>query len=233
MKEINDISVGLVIGDIALNDYEALKEGALEYISLYDGAIVDAENYQTAKKEVASLRKIKTKLDEKRKEVKARFLEPYNSFEKQVKELIGLFDTPIETLNSQIEAIDNADKEIKRGEIKALYDDLVSLKEYLPLEDIWSDKWLNKTFDMKDIKEAILDKNMAVQSDVKIIKANCSEGALEYYKETKDLAATLENFKENLALPFDFKKYEVCFDVAKEKEFIAFMEKIGAEFKEV
>ena len=235
MKEIENVLVS-VDGNIGFINYQDVKDNALGYISLYDGAVVDEENYQTAKKEVATLRKIKEKLDTKRKEVKAEYLKPFNEFEAQVKELIGLFDTPIETLNSQIKAIDDKDKETKRGEIKKLYDRLVTLEDYMPFDEIFNEKWLNKTFPMSDIAEILRNTQEEIVADVKIIKANCSDNinkAKDYYKATKDLALTLEKYRDAEAMPFAYKTYEVNIDISNEKEFIAFMEKIGADYKEV
>ena len=66
------------------------------------------EGIKESKADKAKLNYLKAALEDKRKEVKKQCLQPYENFEKNIKELVALIDAPIRAIDSQLKEIENA-----------------------------------------------------------------------------------------------------------------------------
>ena len=138
------------------------KEEIMEEISnrmqYYSNIEVTEETMKESKTDLANLRKFRDSFEEKRKELKKKFLKPYEDFEKEYKEIIELIDRPLNLINAQILKLEYDQKETKKKNIKLYYEkeakDFVNL---VPFERVFKDKWLNKTCSTKSIKEEIAE----------------------------------------------------------------------------
>ena len=104
------------VGKINWN-FEELKAAIVEKVQQYTGVIYDDSVIADAKKDVAELRKIKTSIESRRKEAKAKCLEPYEILEGQVKEITKLIDDPIDMIDRQIKDYEKEQKRKRREEI--------------------------------------------------------------------------------------------------------------------
>ena len=77
------------VGKINWN-FEELKTALATEMKKYTGIVFDDDSIADAKKTVAYLRKLKESVEDRRKDVKKKCLEPYNEMEKQAKELTQL-----------------------------------------------------------------------------------------------------------------------------------------------
>ena len=198
MAENNGVIVTQQAGVITCNfvTVKAYLDGVLEE---YRGAVFTEESKTYAKKLVASLRSDKKALLDKLKEVKAEFMEPYNAFEAQVKELAGMYDEPINFINDQVTAFEEKRREEKRALIAEIYEaDMSALgedvREYLPLEKIYDSRWENATCKKKEIEQDIIVKIGSTKQAVECISAMNSDAvpeALKRYKNDFDLAAAM------------------------------------------
>ena len=140
-------------------NFAAIKQWLEDGLQAYKGRVYDDSQIKEAKKDAASLRKLREAIDGKRKEMKNRYLEPYTTFEAQAKELTGMIDEQVADISAQINAYDEARKAEKQEHIKALYaeimDDLAAL---VPYEKIHSPKWLNVTVSIKAIEAEIVER---------------------------------------------------------------------------
>lgn len=82
------------VGKINWN-FEELKTALATEMKKYTGIVFDDDSIADAKKTVAYLRKLKESVEDRRKDVKKKCLEPYNEMEKQAKELTQLIDEPM------------------------------------------------------------------------------------------------------------------------------------------
>ena len=76
-------------GNIECN-FDDLKETLADHLKIYEEVPVSLENKAERKKDLAMLRKVKKAVSDRRSEVKRQWLEPYNVFDTQVRELLGL-----------------------------------------------------------------------------------------------------------------------------------------------
>ena len=92
-------------------NFDDLKEALRNELEVYKNTVYDDASIKDAKKDVASLRKLRGAVEDKRKEIREKCLEPYTLIEQQAKELTGLIDEPIEVINERGQEYENARRE--------------------------------------------------------------------------------------------------------------------------
>lgn len=201
MKDIN-LTVSQQAGTIGTNFIEikeALKAGLAEYKNM----VFTEDSKAEAKKTVASLRKLKKSVNDKKIEVKKTFMAPYTDFEAQVKELDKLIDEPITFINGQVEEFERKRVEEKKALITEIYIGIITehetVAEYLPLQRIYDSKWENAATTKKAITEAIVEYVEHVEKDLATIhdmESEFEDKGLEKYKTTLELADALATMKQ-------------------------------------
>lgn len=176
-------------------DFDTLEAQLSEKMIFYKDVTVCEESMKIGKKEVASLRKLKTSVDERRKEVKRAYLEPYNVFEDRVKRLISLIDEPINLINGQVKDLEEKQKKEKRELIEKIFKSLTEgLGEYLSFDRVFNPKWLNVSVKQKAIVDEISGVVEKVRNDIQTLDAvtsDAKEKAVEMYKQSLDLSRSL------------------------------------------
>lgn len=193
MQEIN-LLVEQKDGSIETN-FEEIKVALAAGLEEYKGMVFTAESQPEAKRTVASLRKLKKAMNDRRIEIKKTFMEPYTNFEAQVKELDKLIDEPIDFISGQIEEFERRRVEAKKAMICEIYTGIMAehgtVMEYLPLDRIYDSRWENSTTTQKAITEAITAHVEHVEKDLDTIRAMESEfedKGLAKYKATLELS---------------------------------------------
>lgn len=173
-------------------NFEELKEEITNKSALYKNMVYTDETIKDAKSDRALLNKFKTALEDKRKEVKKQCLEPYNQFEKQIKELVAIIDEPVKLIGEQITEFEDREKAEKHEQIIELFDK-AGFQSFVTLEQIYDPKWLNKSVSLKSIEEELTNTVYRVGHDVTTINSlkEYSFEALEHYKKTLDLAGAI------------------------------------------
>lgn len=191
MKSELQVVVSQVPGQIEFN-YEEIKANLAAQMELYKDIQLTEETSAEGKTDIATLRKIKKAIDDKRKEVKNDCLKPYTEFEAKAKELIGLIDEPINLIDKQVTVFEEKRKAEKKEKIRATYNEFIgSLGEYLPFDKIYDSKWENVSVSMKSIKEKLEEVISSTDMAVKTITDMNSEAvpkALEQYRTNLSLA---------------------------------------------
>jgi len=193
MQEIN-LLVEQKNGSIETNS-EEIKAALAAKMEEYKGMVFTAESQPEAKRTVASLRKLKKAMNDRRIEIKKTFMAPYTNFEAQVKELDKLIDEPIDFISGQIEEFERRRVEAKKAMICEIYTGIMAeygtVMEYLPLDRIYDSRWENSTTTQKAITEAITAHVEHVEKDLDTIRAMESEfedKGLAKYKATLELS---------------------------------------------
>lgn len=193
MQEIN-LLVEQKDGSIETN-FEEIKVALAAGLEEYKGMVFTAESQPEAKRTVASLRKLKKAMNDRRIEIKKTFMAPYTNFEAQVKELDKLIDEPIDFISGQIEEFERKRVEAKKAMICEIYTGIMAehgtVMEYLPLDRIYDSRWENSTTTQKAITEAITAHVEHVEKDLDTIRAMESEfedKGLAKYRATLELS---------------------------------------------
>lgn len=174
MGELN-FEVRQSAGVIECN-FKELKEALAVQMSAYDGVTVTEDTIPTYKGELATLRKIRTAVENKRKDIKKTYLEPYEAFEENVKSLLEEIDKPIDLINTQLKMFEEDRKIAKRERVTKMYIEQVGdLIRFLPVEANFNEKWLNKSTSDSDIEFDISEKIVKVKNDLDVIHSLNSE----------------------------------------------------------
>lgn len=194
---MNDVQAVITLEEAKVScNFAEVEHAIQERLAEYKGAVFREESKVYAKKHVSSLRAQKKDLQDKLRDEKKRYMEPWEDFEKQAKKLIAMYDEPIDYINGQVQAFEEKRIEEKRQLIKQIYGEVVpvELAGYIPLERIYNKKWENATAKEKNIRDEILEIARKTQSDIDMITSMDSESieeALSKYNASLDLAAAI------------------------------------------
>ena len=211
-------------------NFEELKQEVIAKCSLYESMVYTEDQIKDAKADKASLNKLKKALNDERIRLEKEYMKPFESFKSQVKELCTLIDKPVALIDKQITAAEDRRKAEKRTEIGSYF---VTLErpEWLKLERIFNERWLNTTYKMQDIT-AELDMTVTmINNNVATLNALPEFGfeALEEYKRTLDFnKALLEG--QRLA---DIQKRKEAQKIAEENAQKAQEEALNAKANEL
>ena len=215
MQEIN-VLVDQKNGVIGFN-FEEIKEVLKNGLEEYKNMEFTEDSKKEAKPTVASLRKLKKSVNDKRLEVKKSFMIPYNTFESQVKELDALIDEPINLINNQIEEFERKRIAEKKAMINEVYASIMEehpdISELLPIARIYDSRWENATTTKKSIADAITQHVERVEKDLATIRSMQSEfedKGIEKYRTTLELSDAIATMNQ-----YQRQKEEI---IAREKE---------------
>ncbi len=169
-------------------NFEELKQEITSKAELYKNMVYTDDTIKEAKADKATLNKFITALEDKRKEVKKQCLQPYEEFEKQIKELVAIVDEPVQLINEQVKAYEDKKKADKLEQIKEFWESTTH-PDWLTCKAIFDQKWLNATTSMKKIHEAITERLEQVALDLNTLESlpEFAFEAVETYKNTLDV----------------------------------------------
>ena len=179
-------------GEVKWN-YEELKTALETEMSSYETAVYDDDKIKNAKNDVASLRKLKSSVEARRKEIKNKCLEPYTIIEKQAKELTGLIDKPIELIDKQVKDYEEKQRKARRKEIVGFFEKTFSDID-IEVAKIAGQKRYDERWE-----DAIKTLHDSIASDLTVIadvEEDCRGDAMEAYKKNLALSEALQKVNE-------------------------------------
>ena len=178
-------------------NFEEIKEALKLQMTAYTSLKITENDIKERKADLATLRKIRTAVDDERKRVKKEFSKPYDEFEAEVKEVLAVIDEPIDMINGKLKEFEAKRIEEKQAHLHDLYESNIGdYAEYLPYESVANKKWDNATYSDKDILFDISEAILKVKSDIEVIHSLDSEIEEEclaaYRKAGNDLNAAIQ-----------------------------------------
>lgn len=178
-----------------ISNFEPLKAWALEQVSAYKGLIVEEDGIASAKTDCAKLRKIAKSASDYRISIKKEHEAKISKTMEQLKEITDIFNGAAAEIDAQVKGLDEKRKEEKRADIGKIYtDNIQDMEQFLPLQKIWNDKWLNKGYAIDAITKEIKVQIESVQDGIKTIQL------LGTKYESQMISAFLEWYNMNDAL---------------------------------
>lgn len=139
-------------------NHEELKTALRSQLEVYKNLVVTPDAIKSAKSDRANLNKLATAVEEYRKDVKRRCLEPYNELETKCKELVGIIEEPIEAIDTQIKAFEEQEKTAKYKALKEFFESKVGdMADTIVFEKILDPKWGNKSKGLDELKGSLED----------------------------------------------------------------------------
>lgn len=194
---MNDIEVKVTqTAGVIESNFEEIKEALGLQMTAYLELELNEGNIKERKADLATLRKIRKAVDDRRKEVKKTFNKPYEEFESKVKEVLAVIDEPINMIDTGLKGFEEKRVAEKIEHAKAIHAEQVGeFVEYLPFSASYKNTWKNATCSDNEIISDIQEQVVKIKNDLNVIKglhSEIEEQLLEAYKTTGNLAAVVQ-----------------------------------------
>lgn len=180
---------------------DELKEAISAKVQDYKGLQYTEETIKEAKKDKATLNKLRDAIETERKRIKKQCMAPYELFEKQVKEVLAIIDEPIQLIDLQIKEVEEQRRLEKKQKVLEIYkENIGNLKGILPFAKVFKNEYLNVSKSLKSITEEITALISKVNQDMDVIEELDTKYELQVkdmYVKTLDLSMAL---RENARL---------------------------------
>lgn len=176
---------------IVWNADEIAKEVAAK-VGYYKNLVYTDDQVAEAKKDRAQLNKFIRALKDKDREIKDRCLKPYDEFHNNMLKIILLVEEPAALIDKQIKGYEESQKKQKLEAIQELFN-MKGFQPWVTLERIWNQKWLNKTYTLKQIDADLTSIQHKIGEDILLINGQKEgmQAALSEYKRTMDVTAAI------------------------------------------
>ena len=170
-----------------------------EKLKAYD-YIVDENNYKQAKADRTSLNNLVKVVSDKRKQVENEAFSQWLQDKKDIMQVEKTIKAASDKLGDGINDIDNAEKELKRNQIKELWTNMTNNK--YPFDLVFEERYLNKTVKNKEIEESLNNKFLKAEEQLSFIQASLpddelqAEQVIQLFCKTLDLSKATERINE-------------------------------------
>ena len=191
-------------GVVLLENYEEVKSYLVSQLEQYKTIVYSEDNVEDAKNDRASLRKIKKSIADKRKEIKAIYMEPFLSVEEKLKELEALVQEPIELIDGFVKDSEAKAKQEKKNEIKRYFNTYATslgnlADDIFESESFFDDKWLNVSTKPVTWQAEIREKLTSVSRDIRTIQSTGgmhTSALITKYIESGNIDETIDYYKK-------------------------------------
>ena len=104
---------------------EELEAAVRQKIASYKNVVYTEDNMKQAKEDRAELNSLIKAIEERRKMVKKIVNEPYDIFEKELKDVSSIIQKTVATIDGQVKAFENQQKEDTRKSTQEAYDEAI------------------------------------------------------------------------------------------------------------
>ena len=170
-----------------------------EKLKAYD-YIVDENNYKQAKADRTSLNNLVKVVSDKRKQVENEAFSQWLQDKKDIMQVEKTIKAASDKLGAGINEVDNAEKELKKNQIKELWESMTNNK--YPFELVFEERYLNKSVKPKEIEESLNNKFLKAEEQLSFIEASLPEDELQaeqviqLFCKTLDLSKATERINE-------------------------------------
>lgn len=192
-------------GLVEFYNFEDLKTILEAELVRYQNIAYSEDDLKEAKADQKKLKDLRKAIDDKRKEIKKIYMQPYEIVDAQTRELIALIDAPLKAIGAYLDSAKEAEKEQKRQEIRAFYD-----REATPLGELadalfaspsfWNPKWELKSAKAKMWQDEIREKIAQAAADLNSLQSaggKHTPALIAKYLECQDMEQ-VHQFRESL-----------------------------------
>lgn len=201
MSQDNEMSIYIqeiqvVQGSVVFGGYEELKRQATDLAENIRTVEVNDDNVKMSKKLLASVNKRLKELEDKRIAIKKNMLEPYQNFEDQVKEIVGIVKDADAFVRDQVNELETLERDQKEAILNDLFTKRKQIYTFGDLldypRDFFKAKHLNKTTSIDSVEKEMVAFFEKIQKDVEAIERMDKSNDLFYaYMESFDLAEAM------------------------------------------
>ena len=186
-------------GLVEFYNFEDLKTILKMELVPYQNVVYGDNNIKEAEADQKKLKQLKKAIDDKRKEIKKIYMQPYEIVEAQTKELIAMIDEPLKDIGAFLDQVKDAGTENRRQEIRNYYtkvaEPLGELADALfSSSSFWDPKWELKSTKTKVWQDEICEKIAQAAADLSSLQSSGGDHAaalVAKYLECQDMEQVL------------------------------------------
>lgn len=162
--------------------------------------VVDENNYKQAKSDRTALNNLVKIVSDKRKQVENDVFAQWLQDKKDIMAVEKTIKAASDKLGAGINEVDNAEKELKKTQIKELWLNMTNNK--YPFDLVFEERYLNKTVKNKEIEESLNNKFLKAEEQLSFIQASLpddelqAEQVIQLFCKTLDLSKATERINE-------------------------------------
>lgn len=162
--------------------------------------VVDENNYKQAKSDRTVLNNLVKIVSDKRKQVENDVFAQWIQDKKDIMAVEKTIKAASDKLGDGINDIDNAEKELKKNQIKELWLNMTNNK--YPFDLVFEERYLNKSVKPKEIEESLNNKFLKAEEQLSFIQASLpddelqAEQVIQLFCKTLDLSKATERINE-------------------------------------
>ena len=198
-------------------NYREFRQELEEKITVYTNLVYSDDQIKLAKADRANLNKLKKALNDERIRREREYLEPFNTFKNQIKELISIIDKPVGLIDKQIKSYEQQQIEEKRVKLEQVFNGLES-PDWLTFEQIFTERWLQNSVSIKAAKDSMNMTLERVAKDLDTIEKlpEFAFEALQVYKTTLDINNAISEAQRMSQIQKQKREHEA--ELAKQAE---------------
>ena len=196
-------------------NYEDIKKWITEKAKEYKSMVYTEETITNAKSDRATLNKVAKALNDEKIRIKKEVLKPFEDFESKCKELQGIITDASNSIDTQVKAFETKEQEEKKKQIEDLFNTYIGdFKELIIFEQIFNQRWLNKTYTIKKIEDEIKHLIAKTTTDLKVIDAQIQDESINksvknyYFNNITDPSILGNSLQEGMKIDENNKKLE-------------------------
>jgi len=191
-------------GLIEFTEFDRLKSQALQLAENIGQVEVTEETIQFSKKMLAAVNTKIKELEAKRISIKKEMLEPYNTFESQVKEIVTIVKDADNLVRDQVRTLEERERDAKRDQVAEIFGKRIGhyiFGEVFTFEKFIKPNHLNKSTSIKSVEKEMVDWLEKIDNDLKVIGSlTNSDSVLAEYYDTKDLTTAINIVNDREAI---------------------------------
>jgi hypothetical protein len=192
--------VEVVQGYVNFKAYEVLKTQAQTLADQIATVEVTEDNVRLSKKLLAEVNKRVKDLEDRRISIKKAMLEPYQEFEDQVKEIVGIVKHADAIVRDQVKGLEEKERQEKESVIWDIWDKRIkqySFYDIIPFTDFLQSKHLTKSMTLQAVEKEMVQFLEKIESDMKVLEQLPEvDNHINAYLNTYDLGLAMQIVKQ-------------------------------------
>lgn len=154
------------LGELTTNAM-AIKDKVTKMLVNYDAKNYSENNIEEAKNDKAMLNSASKKLNDDRIKLEKEFMAPFNGLKDIISDTCQIIKDASTKIDVIVKDVENRAKEDKRNQIQTIFDfNAQDLEKIVTLEMIFDDRYLNKSYELKDVEADIITKLENIRKDL-------------------------------------------------------------------
>ena len=186
-------------------NFDKLHEFVAARVAVYKNMVVTEETVKNAAADRAMLRKLRDRIDQNRKEIKAECLRPADEFAEGIKPTITEIDAAIANIDEQVKKWEALEVQNKLGGLREFFNEKNTGPgaEIADFDKIAASnpKWKNKGYEVKAAQNDIMSALANIDRGMTALRGqgypdSCRAAMIEKFSENYDLASALNVYTQ-------------------------------------